>query len=754
MIKLLPFQEQAVQTLQDKFFFSNKQTTVFYSPTGSGKTVMLINFMDRILDYNPNPFDYVFVWLTPGSGELEEQSWKKAKDFSKLINPISLDEALINGFQASTATFLNWERVKNDKAIAILEGETKNLDDIINDAKSRGLHFVLIIDEEHRDQTEKAQKIIDKFRADKIIRTSATPKSSSPNYNNVQVNDEDVIAQGLIVRNVELNPDGTDGDVVDNMVQYFLDFADDKRRQIKSEYEKLGLDINPLVLIQFPDEKSANKQERKSLIKQVKVYLSEIGQEDGEVATWLANEKINVDDIEKPNSTVNYLLMKQAVSTGWDAPRAKILVKFRLKTDPTFTLQTIGRIRRMPHQHHYDNKLLDNAFIYSNDQKYISDVLQQGEGVFIATYELNNEAPDFQLLSVKPNVRAGLANSEVVKSLREQFKKDYGLVEQNGKQNRDKLESYGYHFGTMIYQGLTRSDKIERDILSEQFQTYEISMPVSVRDNSLDLLNAEQMIQKYLYRDTPKDVNHILLELFSNRSEDTAKRFMSLKPSEFMAFVINNYKLIRNTAKNADARGLFDKQLSLEYGISNYELDLVKFELPRIEMYQVNKGETGKVFAKNVYNGYSENNWVKTKMPEKAFEKWLENSDQVSWWYRNKDRGEQYFSIAYGQKKEGFFPDYIFTGTNGITYIVEIKGGNNQNIDEYSKAKFKAIRAWTENSITNPHGAKFAFVRPIKNDSGEVTGLLYNNTVWNEDMSDTENWKPMNEIFGKDLFAN
>lgn len=68
-MKLFPFQEQAVQTLQDKFFYSKKQTIVFYAPTGSGKTIMLINLMDRIIEYNPNSKDYVFVWLTPGNGD-------------------------------------------------------------------------------------------------------------------------------------------------------------------------------------------------------------------------------------------------------------------------------------------------------------------------------------------------------------------------------------------------------------------------------------------------------------------------------------------------------------------------------------------------------------------------------------------------------------------------------------------------------------------------------------------------------------
>ena len=749
MIRLLPFQEQAVQTLQDKFFYSEKQTTVFYAPTGAGKTVMLIHLMDRILNYNPNNSEYVFIWLTPGNGELEEQSWQRAKDYGQIVRAQTLDDALLNGFESRTATFLNWERVKNDKAIALREGETKNLDDIIKIAKQKNYRFVLFIDEEHRDQTEKAQKIIDKFDAYKIIRASATPKSSSPDFDNVQVNDEDVIAQGLIVRNVELNPDGVDGDIVDNMVQYFLDFADEKRRQIKNEYQKLNLSVNPLVLIQFPDEKKANKKERSNLIQQVKDYLTEIGQNDGEIATWLANEKVNIADIEKSDSPVNYLLMKQAVSTGWDAPRAKILVKFRMNTEPSFTLQTIGRIRRMPEHKHYDNDLLDNAYIYSNDQKYISEVLNNGEGAYIATYELNENVPDFQLISVKPNARTGLTNSEVVKGLRQQLKKEYNLVEQNGKQNQEKLESFGYRFGNRIYQRLGRSDKLERDIISENWQSYEVSMPVNHRENRLDLLNAQQKIQRYLYRDSPSDVNNILLELFSNRSEDVTKRFLSLKPTEFMAFVINNYQLIRDVAKNADAAQLFDKQLSLEYGLSHDELDLMPFELPKNEMYRRLQNEGRKVFTKNIYKGYGESNWVNTSKPEKAFEEWLENTEQVKWWYRSKDRGDKYFSVAYGQKKEGFFPDYIFKGIDGLTYIIETKGANKQNIDVYSEAKFKAIREWAENPKTNPNTAKFAFVRPIIKD-GEVNGLLFNNTTWKEDTSDRNYWKPISELFRTD----
>ncbi len=398
-----------------------------------------------------------------------------------------------------------------------------------------------------------------------------------------------------------------------------------------------------------------------------------------------------------------------------------------------------------------DNPILDNAFIYSNDQSYIADVLRKGEGSFIATYELQEGVPDFQLISVKPNARSGLTNAEVVAALRSQFKKDYGLVEQNGYQNQEKLESFGYQFGTNIRQKLSQSDKLERDILSDKLQSYQVGVTVNLKGNRLDLLNAEQKIQSHLYRDTASDVNAILVELFSNRSEEPQKRFLTLKPSEFMAFVINNYRLIRNTVKNADAQGLFDKQLSLEYGISHDEVDLVPFVLPKYEMYQVLKGQSRNVFTKNVYQGYGENNWGNSKAPEIAFEKWLEETTEVAWWYRSKDRGEKYFSVAYGHKAEGFFPDYIFKGRDGVTYIVETKGGNKQNIDRYSEAKFKALREWSENPKTNPHGAKIAFVRPIKNSDGEVIGMLFNNTSWKEDMTDSIHWKPISKFFSDDL---
>ena len=69
--------------------------------------------------------------------------------------------------------------------------------------------------------------------------------------------------------------------------------------------------------------------------------------------------------------------MKQAISTGWDCPRAKILVKLRENMHEDFEIQTLGRIRRMPEAKHYENELLDNCYLYTFDEEYTESVKQE-----------------------------------------------------------------------------------------------------------------------------------------------------------------------------------------------------------------------------------------------------------------------------------------------------------------------------------------------------------------------------------------
>ena len=62
------------------------------------------------------------------------------------------------------------------------------------------------------------------------------------------------------------------------------------------------------------------------------------------------------------------MIFKQAIALGWDCPRAQILVLFRDWKNITFSIQTVGRIMRMPEveKGHYKKDILNHSYVYTN----------------------------------------------------------------------------------------------------------------------------------------------------------------------------------------------------------------------------------------------------------------------------------------------------------------------------------------------------------------------------------------------------
>lgn len=69
-LELKAFQEDAVTFLLDRTTNKKEQKIIMQSPTGSGKTIILIAYIEEYLTFYD---DTIFCWLTPGKGELEEQ---------------------------------------------------------------------------------------------------------------------------------------------------------------------------------------------------------------------------------------------------------------------------------------------------------------------------------------------------------------------------------------------------------------------------------------------------------------------------------------------------------------------------------------------------------------------------------------------------------------------------------------------------------------------------------------------------------
>ena len=159
-MNLFDFQEKAVIKLADLVGAEDsKQTIVMKAPTGSGKTIILIDFVSEYISKIDK--NTAFIWLCPGKGDLEEQSRKKMQKFAPHLETQNLFDALQSGFNAGSTTFINWELVTKKDNTSLRDGERKNLFDRIADAHRNNLTFVVIIDEEHSNKTAKAKTIID-----------------------------------------------------------------------------------------------------------------------------------------------------------------------------------------------------------------------------------------------------------------------------------------------------------------------------------------------------------------------------------------------------------------------------------------------------------------------------------------------------------------------------------------------------------------------------------------------------------------
>ena len=146
-LNLFDFQEKAVLNLLDISTDSNsKQTVVMKAPTGAGKTIILIGYVDEYLN-NVNSNTAV-IWLCPGKGDLEEQSRQKMISVAPHRKTQNLFDTLQNGFEPESTTFINWELVTKRGNTAIKDSERKNLFDRIADTHRKNIDFIVIIDEE------------------------------------------------------------------------------------------------------------------------------------------------------------------------------------------------------------------------------------------------------------------------------------------------------------------------------------------------------------------------------------------------------------------------------------------------------------------------------------------------------------------------------------------------------------------------------------------------------------------------------
>ena len=730
-IDLFDFQEKAVIKLLDIVTDSrSKQTITVKSPTGSGKTIILIDFVEENLTKINSRT--AFIWLCPGKGDLEEQSRQKMRKFAPHRHTQNLFDSLQNGFEAESTTFINWELVTKKGNTSIRDSERKNLFDRIADAHRAGIEFIVIIDEEHSNNTAKAKTIIDAFSAKNIIRVSATAIENK-RYEYFEIDEVDVIGEGLITKALYVNEGLADGMEVADDYDCLLDLADSKRKDIAARYKELGKAIRPLVLIQFPNGQPET-------IRAVEKKLESMGYtyDNGMVSIWMSEDKRDLpDNLTENDATPVFLLMKQAISTGWDCPRAKILVKLREGMSESFEIQTIGRIRRMPEAKHYEDDLLDFCYVYTFDEKYKAGLMSSIDKAYeTRRLFLKDKCKTF---TIEKQVRDldfdGLGEREVLIKIHEALVKKYNLGSDK-KMNKMLLSDAGYVFGTDIHGQALQGEFVRTSALADSHSYITTHKRVDTHKHGIQLMHSIDAIKSSIGMAQNK-VKTILERLF-RKGGNPSKKLIALETPEFYAFVINNQHKLKEEFRAVTAQMAVQLTMTLQPKKS-------PFRIPEQDFFKYDPGVKNEVeYLSNAYHEYTSGfaTSVVRSTCEMLFEQHCEGRDDIEWVYKNGDTGQQYFSIVYVdgiQKQWLFYADYIVMKRDGTIWIIETKGGEtkgkNKNIDDQIENKFNAFKAYASGKEL-----RWGFVRDKDNQ------LYINNTEFVIDMAD-EHWVPLAEKF-------
>lgn len=732
-IQLFDFQADAKNYLLDKTTdINSKRKIILKSPTGSGKTIILLSYIDDYLANVDN--EAIFVWLTPGKGNLEKQSQEKMEKFIHNAKTGDVNDVLLQGFIAGTTYFINWEMITNKKNNALKETERKNLFERITDAHRKGYNFIVIIDEEHLNNTTKANDVLNALSSKYEIRVSATTKKI-PTAEYYEIPEEDVISSGLITRALYINEDIKidEMDDIDTEALFLIQKADEKRKEIKSAYIEQEENVNPLVIIQFPDMSDR-------LIEYVEYHLEEMGYtyKNNLVSKWLSDEKINIENLTDDDYPSNFLIMKQAVSTGWDCPRAKILVKLRENMTETFEIQTLGRIRRMPKAKHYGDDRLDFCFLYTFDEKYKEAAIQSGNAYEIRRIFLKDKAKNFEMIKEVRNQDFQYVNELEVRDRAYSYFVNTYKLGKDKEENIKLMENHGYIFGTKVYSKY-RSGKFQKlsDITdNKKGEHIQIAYEVSTHDHGIDALHSVDMIKKVV--GLPSNKMRAVLQHLFHKMIRSQKKLVALSNREWYAFMINNAYKLRDDFMEAASR-------PEQYQTQFLEEKRILYKLPLEDFQKYLPYETDvEIYENNAYEEYDTSMTTSDfrSNSEQLFEYHLEERDDIDWFFKNGDTGQQYLSIVYrtGFNKEHlFFPDYIIRKKNGEVWIIETKGGEVQgkskNIDKQVENKFLAFKSYAEKE-----GINWGFVRDKNNR------LYINNTIYTDDMSDSC-WVRLEEVF-------
>jgi type III restriction enzyme len=684
----------ALKFLNDKY--REQSTIVFTAPTGSGKTYMISQALTKIAKQSKD--SYSFIWISVNSlHEQSRQNLSRYLEDERLLDCIAIDEIQNKTIEQNEIVFFNWDSLIKDNNVFRMENESNwNLESVVVNTKEEGREIILIIDESHRTaKAEKAKDVIREINPKLILEMTATPLPSEGTL--IEIPLGRVVAEGMIKREVQINPNSHH--IKEN--KELLGVALKKRKQLKAAYENIGVNINPLLLVQIPNRKVTDSTAPEDYIVGL-LAEHDITQSNGRLVIRISGEDIKeLDERVKPNdSKVDVLIFKEAIALGWDCPRAAILFLQReWKQDRyVFNIQTLGRIMRMPEQKHYEDKLeLNIGYVFSASDNF--EIVQELATDYVSSLQMKRDE-DRYLKPVK-------LHSEFIRRKREltrlsgDFKKclfeaaeelkTKDEINSNVKDIQKSFSADGKAATIDLDQKIEfeKQIKIKKDIreITDSYTTFcgEMASPYAKARSTQIIKSSIRSWFKEIFGIGDEDQVSIVVMQKNNNP----------KFKQLLDVAKEKYKQLPTRSEEVIPTEDWEVPESMSI-FSDFD------EIKKSHKSIIKSEDEKKLFVKKNKNGKNE-----LSEPERIFIDGLENcDDELQWWFKNSHGESKYFGIAY-KKANGhyyaFYPDFILK-TKKETLIVEIKDDKDFKAENVLK-----LRAGKECLTQHEHKEKLRF---------------------------------------------
>jgi len=740
--ELKPFQVDTVKALSETFidlWKTNKYKIpfVFKSPTGSGKTIMMAEFLLSINDNYQFDEDKCYIWISFGDDTSYKQSMKKISDYfgeefnSKFKDKSDLTEGSLG---KNDMLFINWSSLKaSNKDGRVLRAETEKTSDnkgifddfIINTKRERDI--ILIVDEAHTEtDTALADEIIELINPRLIMKVTATPKElpsitdiRRQNAGFVEVYEEDVIESGLIKERLMIQTqediEKLQGEKEELSIdQLLLYLGINKRKELKKIFDDNNIKVNPLVMIQLPNDYKEDDEVAISYKDMILQELKNNGVKDDEIAIWLSGEKDTdkLENITNNNDEVNYLIFKVAPATGWDCPRASILIMYREIQSPTFRTQILGRIKRMPFGEHFkDLPELNRGYIFTNYDKNSIKIAAQSQATNTIPIYYSRKKDDVTRIELEGirKTRTGYNTITPPTTWQKYFFSEMDIYFNIDKNNHgDTIQKIGTKidiknivknsilvnaeidsFDNFIQELKERSEDVEYDL--SQYNIEKLYNLLCF--NVLKEQNDEQA--KYNVARSWRTLRSSINSWFQSRTDLRS-------PDEYYGIIVNDMLKKNSSLKEVIYKSLI-KFREVVGNKTEYELQPNKVSVPEYErsystdyelIPDISKYAMDKLYLKKEYLG---------RLNETEFINYLESIEEIDWWYKQADSGQGVFGCLYmdsDQNREDVFnPDFIIK-TKSKLYILDTKSG--MTLKENKTAfKCRGLQEWIRQNKDN-----------------------------------------------------